>query len=399
MHNVKFFPERTGTRGWDEPFSSGLSRSRLAKPGPFAYIIRMMASPLVSRFLLVAGTLLLALSLSFAPVLAGDIPESRLKLLEKSIVDTGLDRDGIPSIDQPKFISVSNAALGMDLEDVVFVLEAAKETYIYPQKIMVWHEIVNAVIDDQVVAVTYCPLTGSTVGYSGEIPPYRTYFGTTGRLVNSNLLMYDRSTNSEWPQIAGTAISGPLMGDTLQAFPILWTTWSRAKVAYPKGKVLSRETGHRRKYGQDPYGSYQRKGNYYDNGQIMFRLTDTLDRRFPAKERIMGVSQGSYRVAVIKSAVAKKGVINFEAGVTPMVAIYDKALDTVRVFDRRVKGKSLTFGWQDGAIFDKETHTSWAASGMAGFGPRQDTGLKPVAAMDVMWFGWTAFFPGTNVVQ
>jgi hypothetical protein len=362
-------------------------------------IIYSMKSLFAARFLSMAATLFFVLSLSLASVSAGDIPESRLKLLAKSIIDTGLNRDGIPSIDQPKFISVADASLGMDLEEVVFILEASKETYIYPQKIMVWHEIVNDVIEDQVVAVTYCPLTGSTVGYSGEIPPYRTYFGTTGRLVNSNLLMYDRSTNSEWPQIAGTAISGPLLGDTLQAFPILWTTWSKAKAAYPKGKVLSRETGHRRKYGQDPYGSYQRKGNYYDNGNIMFRLTEALDRRYPAKERIMGVSQGSYRVAVIKKAVAKKGVINFEAGATPMVAFYDKMLDTVRVFDRRVKGKSLTFGWQDGEIFDKETHTSWTASGMAGFGPRQDTGLKPVAAMDVMWFGWTAFFPGTNVVQ
>ncbi len=358
-----------------------------------------MVSPFLIRFLSSTAILLLVMSLSWTSALAGDIPESRLKLLAKSILDTGINRDGIPSIDQPKFISVSDASLGMDLEEVVFVLEASKETYIYPQKIMVWHEIVNDVIDDQVVAVTYCPLTGSTVGYSGEIPPYRTYFGTTGRLVNSNLLMYDRSTNSEWPQIAGTAISGPLMGDTLQAFPILWTTWSKAKAAYPKGKVLSRETGYRRKYGRDPYGSYQRKGNYYDNGQIMFPLTGTLDRRFPSKERIMGVSQGSYRVAVIKSAVAKKGVINFEAGATPMVAFYDKMLDTVRVFDRRVKGKSLTFGWRDGEIFDKETYTTWTATGQVGFGPRRDAGLKPVAAMDVMWFGWTAFFPGTNVVQ
>jgi hypothetical protein len=118
---------------------------------------------------------------------------------------------------------------------------------------------------------TYCPLSGSTVAFRGRARRRPLRFGTTGNLVNSNLLMYDRVTDSEWPQLLAQAIAGPEKGARLEETPLVWTTWSRWKRAYPDGRVLSTRTGFARSYGDDPYGSYAPLGGYYAGGGPVFR--------------------------------------------------------------------------------------------------------------------------------
>ena len=147
--------------------------------------------------------------------------EDMLDLLFDNIKAGGPRIDGIPPVDEPKYISIEKADVFLSAKDVVFVVEHNKNVYIYPQNILVWHEIVNENLDDKKISITYCPLTGSTIGYKGNISNLDTTFGTSGKLVNSNLVMYDRETMSYIPQILGVAIQGDLKGERLEEFPII----------------------------------------------------------------------------------------------------------------------------------------------------------------------------------
>ena len=164
----------------------------------------------------------------------------------------GPPKDGIPPIDEPRFVAANEARFLSD-DSVVFGIVQAGEARAYPQLVLVWHEIVNDRFADGSLAVTYCPLTGSAVGFRGTAPGGEAYsFGTSGDLVNLNVLMYDRQTDSRWPQLLGQAISGPSLGTTLEEVPLEWTTWGRWRGTHPATAVLSTDTGHLRSYGRDP---------------------------------------------------------------------------------------------------------------------------------------------------
>lgn len=147
-----------------------------------------------------------------------------LEALAAAAVSGGPGKDGIPSIDRPRFVTASQAGFLSD-GDPVFGLEHRGEVRAYPQMVLVWHEIVNDTVGGQPLAVTYCPLTGTVISSSAPPSVQDLTFGITGKLVNSNLLMYDRQTGSQWPQLLGQAMSGPLKGTKLDTVPLVWTTW------------------------------------------------------------------------------------------------------------------------------------------------------------------------------
>ena len=155
----------------------------------------------------------------------------------------------------PQFLPAAQARFLAD-EDVVFGLVWAGQVRAYPQLVLVWHEIVNDRLPDGPLSVTYCPLTGSVLGFRGVAPNGRPYtFGTSGDLVDSNLLLYDRQIGSRWPQLLGQAILGPNRGRVPEQGPLECTRWGRWRVAHPGTRVLSTRTGFLRPYGRDPYGS------------------------------------------------------------------------------------------------------------------------------------------------
>ena len=332
--------------------------------------------------------------------LSKQLAEDRIKTFEEGIIETGLSREDIPAINRPDYISVEDATLSNDDNDIVFIAKFTDDDVrIYPQLVLVWHEIVNDVVNGEKVSITYCPLTGSVVGYKGKVGLFNTAFGTTGMLVNNNLLMYDRSTNSRWPQLLGMAVRGPLRGAKLTTFPLLWTSFERAITRYPKAKVLSRTTGVRRSYGRDPYGSYATRGNYYDNNVIVHRLT-YWDKRLHAKTRVLGMQYEVYNsVAVVKQAVEQAGVLNFTLGMTPIAAIYDADLAAVRVFEATANGKPLILEMFNGKVVDQQTKTEWTPEGEGRAGPFDGMKLKPLPAIDAMWFAWAAFFPDSEILQ
>lgn len=316
----------------------------------------------------------------------------------RNILSGGPPKDGIPPIDKPKYIQVQKAGNFLNSKDVVFVVEYGDAVKIFPQKILVWHEIVNDVIRGEKVSVTYCPLTGSAMGFKGKLDGIETTLGTSGKLLNSNLVMYDRETESYFPQILGMAVTGPLKGKTLKEFPVIWTTWEKAKARYPDASVLSMETGFLRPYGSDPYGSYQKRGTYYNSGGPFFPVM-TTDNRLEAKEVVVGIRLNPSALAVEKDKIAGKKVVNIIIGNHPIVALYDDSLDTVRIYSRQLGKKVLNFDIRNGKITDRESTSEWNVLGESTDGKMKGTELEPVYSFDVMWFAWAAFYPQTEIYR
>ncbi|WP_167512494.1 DUF3179 domain-containing protein [Oceanidesulfovibrio marinus] len=323
--------------------------------------------------------------------------------LRNSIFETGLGRNNIPPINRPQYISVQDAALAMDDGESVFVLDYGNpdgQPRIYPRRVLVWHVVVNEVLGSGKNArrrsITYSPITGCVRGYSGEVAGFSTPFGSMGTLLNANSILFDYSTNSMWSQLLGMAFDGPLKGTTLESFPLVWTTWGRARKRYPDAKVLSRATGYRRSYGTDPYGSYRRDDSYYQDQRILHPLLHQDDRLEP-KARVLGLHLDDLSVAIVRQSLKQPKAANFDAGVTPIVSLWDEDLDAPRLFDRRVGNYQLHFVYRDGSYFDVETGTRWQPDGLAVEGRLENNRLALIDGFDVMWFAWSAFYPSTTI--
>jgi len=234
------------------------------------------------------------------------------------------------------------------------------------------------------VTVTYCPLTGTAMGFErGE-----TTFGVSGRLINSNLVMYDREAEAWWPQIAATSVPGPWNGDpdatSLNEFRAVWTTWGRWRELHPDTVVLSEETGYFKNYGYDPYGSYNPKKEYYAEPSTLFPSLSENDR-FEPKRVVMGTRTTEGAAAFLKDAVREKGVLRGAVGGDPIVAVYDDRLDTAYVY-HDPEGRSVSV---DGATV--------VVDGCA-YAP-DAVPMERVYAFDAMWFAWSGFYPETNVYE
>lgn len=321
----------------------------------------------------------------------------RLDEFAGNVVSGGPPKDGIPSIDSPKYVSPDKAGTFLKMNDVVFGLDYQGVVRAYPQTILVWHEIVNDMVAGEKVSITYCPLTGSAVAFKGRsrVDGKELTFGTSGNLVNSNLLMYDRQSDSNWPQILGTAMNGPNKGNVLQQIPLDWTTWQRWKVKHPETQVLSTDTGHFRFYGSDPYGSYIGKSGYYYSEGTFFPIM-ARDTRFHSKKVVVGLQVGDSFLAVPKEEFWVRKLDNIVLGGEPILLLYDGELDLVRAYSRQVEGRTLKFTFRDDKLVDEQTSSEWTSRGLSIRGKLAETQLRPVNYFDVMWFAWYAFYPQTK---
>jgi len=198
------------------------------------------------------------------------------------ILSGGPPKDGIPSIDNPKFVSLQEADKYIEDNELVLAIINKGVKRVYPLQILVWHEIVNDVIADDPILITYCPLCGSGIAYERLIDGVEVEFGTSGKLYNSNLVMYDRKTDTYWSQIDGKAIVGDLAGKELKEISIDTVVWRDWKKEHPDSEVLSRDTGRIRNYGRDPYGSY------YEDSFLIFPV-ESEDNRVHPKTVIFGI--------------------------------------------------------------------------------------------------------------
>jgi Protein of unknown function (DUF3179) len=346
------------------------------------------------------------------PPLATSAPSGRAPLVDPGdIVAGGPPPDGIPPIDRPRFQAAGTVDWLADPEPVA-VVELGGEAKAYPLQILVWHEIVNDQVGGVPVAVTYCPLCNTAISFRRPVVAGRaTSFGTSGKLYRSNLVMYDRATGSLWPQALGVAVTGELTGQRLQRVATQLVAWRDFRAAFPGGRVLSRDTGHSRPYGENPYPLYDRKGSQ------PFLFDGRPDGRLAAVERVLGVSQGDRHLAVPYSRLAEQAqggvaAVNLELGGAPVLVVWragtTSALDRRRIaasrdvgaaaaFSRRVSGRVLTFHARGGRVTDTQTSSTWDQFGRAVAGPLAGSRLGPATAMDSFWFDWAAFHPDTAI--
>ena len=312
------------------------------------------------------------------------------------IVSGGPPPDGIPSIDNPKFISVQEASKFLEDSELVLGLNINGDIRAYPLQILVWHEIVNDKVGGVSVAVTYCPLCftnqvfNRTIGDGQEVVE----FGTSGKLYNSNLVMYDRTSKSLWSQAMAEGIVGKYAGTKLERVPFDVAYWKEWKQLYPDSKILSRDTGSNRPYGVDPYG------DYYTNSDVLFPISNR-DDRFGLKEIVVGFeNKGQYKAYKLQEIENKK-VINDQVNGKPvslfslypfMVRTYDPVIE-----DGEKKTVLLQFDYdtKNNYFIDKQTGSLWNFEGKAISGQMKGKQLTHLPFDEGFWFEWVAFHPST----
>ena len=298
-----------------------------------------------------------------------------LKKISENLLSTDLKYGSIPSIINPSYITVQEADLSIDRNEVVFIVMMRDGVHIYPQKIMVWHQVVNELIDDYNYIVTYCPTTGTLVAFDASMKGLNLIFDPEGRLYEGNMVLIDRNSGSLWLQELGMAFEGPLTGRGLPTLRVFWTTWGYAKHVFPKAKVLN-PPNSRKAYGRDPYGSYLKKNTYYDNDVTVYPITH-LDRRLHKKTPMLCLELQGNLLGIDINYVKKKGAVNFFLGPLALVAMHDTDLDVVRVFDRKIWSEPFLFTRHNNQLIDIHTKSVWnPAKGIAIDGPMTGSKLK-----------------------
>jgi hypothetical protein len=221
----------------------------------------------------------------------------------------GPGKDGIPAIDEPKFDSIGEAGDWLAEREPVIEFELGGDARAYPLQILIWHEIVNDTVAGTPVAVTFCPLCNTALVFDRRLDGRTLDFGTTGNLRNSDLVMYDRQTESWWQQFGGEAVVGELAGAELRTLAARIVAWEDFAARHPDGEVLSRDTGVPRPYGQNPYTGY----DDVDSGPL-FGAANADDDRLPPKERVVYVERGEGAVAVPLSWLARQKRVVVEVG-------------------------------------------------------------------------------------
>lgn len=322
------------------------------------------------------------------------------------ILSGGPPRDGIPSIDDPQFVSNGEAEAWLADNEPVMVVEIDGDARAYPLQILTWHEIVNDTVGGVPVVVTFCPLCNSAIVFERVVDGEPVEFGVSGLLRNSDLIMYDRADESLWQQFTGEAIVGNHVGKQLTFLASSLVSFANFKDAFPEGVVLSRETGFGRDYGRNPYAGYDTIGSN------PFLFTGELDGRLPAVARVVTVSLPDIDIAYPLDLLAEAGVIHDTQADQDIVVLHipgtasalgasviadAEDVGATGVFDPTLDGETLTFVREGELFVDDQTGSRWNILGQAVEGELTGQALTPIVHADHFWFSWAAFRPETII--
>lgn len=278
---------------------------------------------------------------------------SRHSIPLNDIYDGGPEKDGIPAILKPKFISAAEADKTLlKKEDRVLGYVYKGQARAYPIKILNWHEIVNDRVGGDSRVVTYCPLCGTGMVFDTQVKRRNLTFGVSGLLYQSDMLLYDHQTESLWSQIKSEAVTGDLTGTRLKLLHSTHTNWASWKSKYPKTRVLSDDTGYQRDYDRDPYEGYEA------SERLMFGVNEK-SRKYHPKEKVIGVELGNVTKAYPFSELNKVD--------SPVKDILDK--------------KPIHI------IYDRKTRTAVI----------RDKNNREIPSVVGYWFAWYAFHPETRI--
>lgn len=324
--------------------------------------------------------------------------------------DGGPPRDGIPPIDHPRVVTQRDGDRFLDDREPVIVVEQGAAARAYPLQILVWHEIVNDRLAGRPIAATYCPLCNSGVVFDRRVDGRELTFGTTGKLRRSDLVMWDRQTESWWQQFSGEALVGTQTGRRLGMLASQTLSWRDFKHIYPRGTVLSRDTGFSRDYGRNPYEGYDA-----DPNGTPFALDGEPDRRLPPKERVVLIRSAAAATVVPFSRLRRHRVAAGRVGAQPYVVLFKRgvlsALDAGAITDSRDVGtaaafvpragtRRLTFAPAGAGFFvDQQTGSTWDITGRATRGPLAGQRLRRLAHDEQFWFAVAAFLPNATIAR
>jgi len=320
-----------------------------------------------------------------------------------SILSGGPPKDGIPSIDRPEFSTAEVATDWLGQDEPVVVYVNGEDARAYPLQILIYHEIVNDVVNQMPVTVTFCPLCNASIVFDRTVSGEVLDFGTTGRLRNSDLIMYDRQSETWWQQFTGRGIIGKHNEVKLKQLPSQIASFSTFAASYPNGKILNRETGYSRPYGNNPYSGYD------DINNSPFLYSGPEDKRLPPMERVLSIaSEATPSLLIATTNLEKEPVLNISYNDKPVVIIAtssaQSALDRGRIGESRktpaaaafssvLNGKTMRFEWTDGKLMDTDTKSVWDAFGRAISGPMENSELKQIDSGVHFAFAWLAFEP------
>lgn len=307
------------------------------------------------------------------------------------IFDGGPGKDGIPALDAPEMIALEKATF-MNDEDFVLGIKVGDEVRAYAHPVLDWHEIINDDIGESSVAVTYCPLTGTGIGWNRNMNGTTTTFGVSGLLYNSNLIPYDRNTDSNWSQMLQQSVNGDLMGESPEFVLLVETTWGTWKDMYPESKVTSTNTGHSRNYARYPYGSYR------ETESLLFPIQN-LDPSLPAKTRVLGVDINEDQKAYQFSSFGERGFIFDEVGGTEIVIIGDEEDNFMVAFENNLSDEQLPLTAMESgsaSIFADQLGNEYDFFGNVLAGPNQGDQLTAVNSYIGYWFAWASFYPNIS---
>ena len=278
---------------------------------------------------------------------------SRHSISLDDISDGGPGKDGIPSIDNPHFLTVAEADQSlMQNEDRVLGFVHNDQARAYPIKILNWHEIVNDRVGGNPVVISFCPLCGTGMVFDAHVKNRNLKFGVSGLLYQSDMLLYDHQTESLWSQIKSEAVTGPMTGTRLKLLVSTHTNWGAWKKKYPHTRVLSDQTGFQRSYDRDPYQGYE------SSSRLMFDV-NLKDSKYHPKEKVIGIELGGKTKAYAFSELSRTH--------SPVKDVFNKIPIQIH-YDRKTK--------------------------MAVIRDSKNNELPSVVGF---WFAWYAFHPTTKV--
>lgn len=311
-----------------------------------ALIVAGLAVPAILNWRLLRDTV--------APVAAAERDNSfnlsNLQVPAERLLSGGPSKDGIPALVDPRVVKAADAD-SLRPDDRVVGVVIDDQARAYPLNVLNWHEAINDSLGRVPIAVIYCPLCDSVSVVDRRLGDKTYTFGISGLLLNSNVLLYDRTDQALWSQVGLRAISGPNAGKSLRHLPWELTTFKDWSAKRPGSTVVSFNTGHERDYARNPYAGY------FATDELMFPV-EPLDDRLPKKERVIGVAVG-------KTAKAY-----------PLRAIQQAAGGTVRDI---VEGKPIVLKLEpSGAVKVVDVPAE-------------------AKVVHTFWFAWAAFHPGTSV--
>ena len=321
-------------------------------------------------------------------------PGSEWLITTNYVAAGGPGVDGIPAIENPNFETAETISSVGDT-DLVIALRSGGQVKAYPHDIMDYHEIVNDGPSDNPFTMSYCPLTGSALAWKGTASHADASFGVSGLLYSSNLLLYDRETQTLWSQMLQLAVNGPRIREVPENIQVIEADFATLQAMYPDALVMTRATGHDRAYDNYPYGDYREVEGF------LFRVAGE-DTRIPPKQRVLGIHDGDdVKVYQMEAFGISTQTINDQFKDQPIVVVGNSAQNYAAIYSRELAdGTILSMSPLQDDLHNVMTDTEgnvWDVFGTAVSGPRAGAQLESTKSYIAMWFGWAAHFRNIEI--